>query len=83
MKRGRIITGAIALGLAGSMVAALNSCSTAPATLVAPPAIPGATFVGNKTCAECHSAITRGFPSSAHARIHLEDAHAAGQTGCE
>ena len=83
MKRGRIITGAIALGLAGSMVAALNSCSTAPATLVAPPAIPGATFVGNKTCAECHSAITRGFPSSAHARIHLQDAHAAGQTGCE
>jgi predicted CXXCH cytochrome family protein len=83
MKPGRIIMGAIALGLAGSMVPALNSCSTTPATLVAPPAIPGATFVGNKACAECHGAITRGFPTSAHARIHLEDARATGQTGCE
>lgn len=75
--------GAIAFGLAGSMVPVLISCSTTPGTLVAPPDIPGATFVGNKACAECHSAITRGFPASAHARIQLEDARAAGQTGCE
>ena len=83
MKRGPTITGAIALGLAGSMVAVLSSCSTDPTTLAAPPAILGATFVGNKACADCHSAITRNFPTSAHARIHLEDARAAGQTGCE
>ena len=75
--------GAIAIGVAGTMVPVLNSCSSAPATLVAPPVIPGATFVGNKACAECHSAITRSFPTSGHARIHLEDARAAGQTGCE
>ena len=49
---------AIAFGVAGSMVLALNSCSTTPATLAAPPVIPGATFVGNKACAECHKTIT-------------------------
>ena len=75
--------GAIAFGLAGSMVPVLNSCSTTPGTLVAPPDIPGATFLGNKACAECRNSITHGFPASAHARIQLEDARAAGQTGCE
>ena len=49
---------AIAFGVAGSMVLALNSCSTTPATLAAPPVIPGATFVGNKARAECHKTIT-------------------------
>src|ERR1035441_10715779 len=55
MKPGRIMMGAIAIGVAGTMVPVLNSCSSAPATLVAPPVIPGATFVGNKACAECRS----------------------------
>ena len=75
--------GIVALAGAGSMVLGLNSCSTGAGTLVAPLEIPGATFVGNKTCIECHKAITRSFPTSAHARIHLEDARATGQTGCE
>ena len=83
MKPQRIMVGVLALGLAGGMVPVLNSCSTTPATLVAPPEIPGATFVGNKTCAECHKTIARNFPTSGHARIHLEDTRAAGQTGCE
>jgi predicted CXXCH cytochrome family protein len=51
--------------------------------VTAPPNISGATFTGNKTCTECHAKITRIFPDSAHARIHLEDADRAGQTGCE
>jgi predicted CXXCH cytochrome family protein len=83
MKRARTITGAITLVLTGSMVAVLNSCSTTPATRADPPVIPGATFVGNKACADCHGAITRNFPTSAHARIQLEDSRAVGQTGCE
>ncbi len=83
MKAGRIIAGAIFLSIAGSIALLVNSCSTIPGTVVAPPAIPGATFVGNKACVECHSRITRVFPTSAHAQIQLEGTRAAGQTGCE
>src|SRR5437870_3915137 len=79
----RIIAVALALGSACTAVLVLNSCSTTPFTLVAAPDIPGATFVGDKTCAECHTNISRVFPGSAHARIRLEDPRAAGQTGCE
>src|SRR5437879_5172192 len=61
----------------------VNSCSTVTRTIEAPPEIPGATFVGNKGCVECHAKYTRIFPTSPHARIHLEAAARAGQTGCE
>jgi predicted CXXCH cytochrome family protein len=83
MKRRRTIALALGLGAAGSVVLLLDSCSTTPLTVAEPPAIPGASFVGNKTCAECHRDISRAFPTSAHARIHLEDARRAGETGCE
>src|ERR1035437_2099431 len=67
MKPGRVITGAILVGAVGSIALLVNSCSIAPATVTAPPAIPGARFVGNKTCVDCHSGITRVFPTSAPA----------------
>jgi len=74
-------------GLAGVALAAvaigLQSCSTVPVRLLAAPEIAGADFVGDKTCAECHTNISRAFPSSAHARIRLEAPRAAGQSGCE
>jgi predicted CXXCH cytochrome family protein len=69
--------------LATGALLALNSCSTTPALVTAPPDIPGAAFVGNKACTECHPRISRIFPDSAHARIHLESAARSGQTGCE
>jgi len=83
MKPGRVsaLASSLALGVTGAL--ALNSCSSVPASLRAAPDVPGATFVGDKTCAECHGAIARVFPSSAHARIRLEDPRAAGLTGCE
>jgi predicted CXXCH cytochrome family protein len=59
----------------------LISCSSLERTVVAPPMIEGATFVGNKSCYECHTNITRMFPASPHARIHLEGV--AGASGCE
>ena len=61
---------------------ALVSCSTVTRTAFVPPEIPGAQFVGNKACTDCHAAITRTFPASPHARIHFTD-NSAGQTGCE
>jgi len=73
------------LWLAASSAALLLaiSCSTVSKTVVAPPDIAGAAYVGNKACLECHADITRRFPASAHARIHFEGAKLAGQTGCE
>src|SRR5881394_2239818 len=51
--------------------------------IIAPPEIPGAKFVGNKACYECHTNITRSFPASPHARIHVGSAQMKGSTGCE
>jgi len=73
--------------LGGTWVIALPflliSCSTLERTLVAPPEIEGATFVGNKGCVDCHANYTRIFPASPHARIHVETAKMAGSSGCE
>lgn len=50
---------------------------------MAPLEIPGAHYVGNKTCADCHAELVRKFPASPHARVHFEGAALAGETGCE
>ena len=83
MKASRLSLAVLGLGLVVSVGLLLNSCSTTPVTLVAAPEVPGATFVGDKACAECHTNICSNFLASAHARIRLEDPRAAGQTGCE
>jgi predicted CXXCH cytochrome family protein len=73
---------ALAAG-AGALVLLAASCSTVDRTSVAPPQIEGATFVGDKACADCHTGIARAFPASAHARLHLAGLGRAAQTGCE
>jgi predicted CXXCH cytochrome family protein len=65
------------------MVLLLNSCSTTPDAVVAPLEIPGAHYVGNQACADCHKDIVRKFPASPHARIHPDNAAMVGQSGCE
>lgn len=77
---------AVTIGLclvAGTMVLLLNSCSTTPDAVVAPLEIPGAHYVGNQACADCHKDIVRKFPASPHARIHPDNAAMVGQSGCE
>ena len=64
------------------MVCLLDSCST-ERTVVPPLTIEGATYVGDKACADCHEQITRAFPASPHARLRLEHSGMSGQTGCE
>jgi predicted CXXCH cytochrome family protein len=59
------------------------SCATISRTRVTPPSIPGAKFVGNAACVECHGNITRVFPASPHARVQVQNAAMAGSTGCE
>lgn len=65
------------------MAALLVSCSTLETTTGAPPAVAGASFVGNKACVDCHANYTRQFPSSPHARFHRDDLESAARTGCE
>ena len=77
------IAGVVSVVLAAFGVALLNSCSTEPLALTSAPEIAGAGFVGNRSCAECHTNISRIFSASPHSRIHLQDTAAAGQTGCE
>ncbi len=75
---------ALALTLSAGVCALLvGSCSTVDRAAVAPLQIEGATFVGNKACADCHADITRAFPASPHARLHPENGQMAGQSGCE
>ena len=71
--------------VAGAVVAVLllGSCATEEGTVMAPPQIEGATFVGDKACLDCHNQITRAFPASPHGRLHLDNSRMAGQNGCE
>jgi len=72
-----VVAGAIALVLLAV------SCSTAGRTLVEPPAIEGASLVGDRVCLDCHAQISRAFPSSPHARLRAATAAMPGQSGCE
>jgi predicted CXXCH cytochrome family protein len=61
-----------------------SSCMTInERTMFAPPEVEGASFVGNKTCAECHVNYTQTFHSSLHSRLHFTEANVAGGVGCE
>src|SRR5579872_3200430 len=83
MKRWRWLAGmALALG-SGAATLLVNSCSTTSRTVMAPPQIEGASYVGDKACLECHANIGRVFPASPHARLRLENGQMDGQTGCE
>jgi predicted CXXCH cytochrome family protein len=62
----------------------LISCSTmSDRAVVAPLEIPGAHFVGNQVCFQCHTQITRAFPSSPHAHLRVANAALPDGTGCE
>jgi predicted CXXCH cytochrome family protein len=61
----------------------LLSCSSVSYRVAPPPDVPGASFVGNRVCYDCHTNITRSFPSSPHARMHQPGAPRSGETGCE
>ena len=70
----------VALAVSGFLLA---SCSTLQRSVIAPPEIEGATFVGTKSCYECHTNYVRSFPGSPHARVHFQPVKAAGDAGCE
>ena len=43
-------------------------------TTLAPPKIPGATYVGTKECIQCHGDKTEHFGTASHARLAIADA---------
>jgi predicted CXXCH cytochrome family protein len=73
----------LAAGISVGAALILVSCDTTPGVVVAPLEIPGAHYVGNQACADCHKEIVRKFPTSPHARVHSENVAMAGQSGCE
>ena len=72
-----VIFGAIALW--GVL---LIGCVGVNRAVLAPPNVPGATYVGDKECAQCHTDKTDHFKSASHAKIALADPK-LGTTSCE
>lgn len=72
----------VIFGAAAAWGLLLISCVAVNRTMLAPPFIAGATFVGNKECMECHEEKTGHFGSATHAKVTLADAK-LGSTGCE
>lgn len=68
-------------GSAGVALIAI-SCSGGSRVIFAPPSVPGATFVGTESCAECHEEINRDFKTADHARLSAKGKNAS-DVGCE
>ena len=60
----------------------LLSCSTTSRTVLAPPSIPGAEYVGTEKCGECHEEIVRDFRTATHSRLKAPGPNAQNM-GCE
>ena len=60
----------------------LVGCVMVDRTIVAPPNVAGATFVGSKKCADCHDDQTKHFDGATHSRVALKDAKGL-DIGCE
>ena len=60
----------------------LISCATGGRTMMAPPSIPGATFVGSEECAQCHEDTVRDFKTADHAKLQAKGPNAV-DMGCE
>jgi len=75
--------GLIGLSGGGAVLAlALISCGTLTHPIMAPPTIPGATFVGSKACADCHETLVRDFKTADHSRLMAKGKNAE-NAGCE
>jgi predicted CXXCH cytochrome family protein len=69
----------IALMLTAGLV---QSCMKPSGTIVAPPAIAGAEFVGSDTCATCHDELAEEFQGATHALLQAKGEQAE-HMGCE
>lgn len=60
----------------------LVSCMTTSRAIVAPPSIPGATFVGSNKCSQCHEDVSHGFHDATHSKL-IADGGKGTEVGCE
>ena len=74
----------IVLLLLGALVGlGVVSCASMGQTqMVAPPQIPGATFVGSEACEQCHQDISKDFVTASHYRLKAPGDNAK-NIGCE
>ena len=77
-KRNTLVWGC---GAAAALTLILLSCTTTR-TIIAPPSIPGAEFVGSEACETCHEDITKDFKTATHARLTARGENAKSM-GCE
>ena len=70
------------VGGGASVALVLISCGTASRTLMAPPSIAGATFIGSSECATCHEKVARDFRTADHAKLQAKGDNAK-DMGCE
>lgn len=83
VSRLKVHAGKTLLFLVGALAAVgVISCAGVKRVVVAPPQIPGATFAGSESCAQCHEDKTKNFKTADHARLIARGANAA-QMGCE
>ena len=77
----RVAVGCL-VGLA-VLAVVLSACQTGEVRTAQAPVVPGATFVGNQACLDCHANINHAFLGSPHGRLHVSDIAMKGGTGCE
>jgi len=76
MTRGRIVVVVVCVALT------LYACVRTTRTLVAPPMIAGAEFVGSQDCADCHSDLAEHFVTATHSMLQPRGENAR-SIGCE
>lgn len=59
-----------------------SACSTVSRTVIMPPKMVDAEFVGSESCAQCHEQITRDFHTASHALLQAKGKNAS-EMGCE
>lgn len=60
----------------------LVGCVVVQRTVVIPPSIAGATYVGDAKCSQCHEEVTSQFHDATHAKLFAQDAKGEA-IGCE
>ncbi len=69
-----------AIGLCAAL--SVYACVATSRTLLAPPTIPGAEFVGSGECADCHVDVTAQFETATHSMLQVQGENAR-SIGCE
>jgi predicted CXXCH cytochrome family protein len=70
------------LVLGGLAAVGVVSCASVGQSLMIPPQIPGATYVGSEACEQCHEDVTKGFKSATHYHL-MAPGDNAKNIGCE